>query len=158
MESIFHLNRNWKWKFGHNNRANLKDFKNCEFRPMNLKCGTEDRPVILDFPPDPLHVLLLGSPIDALEKLEVLHFDIMFQFYKKMGLKKSGLSAGKRGDKTSPLKINTKSVLIQQYKSWCHTTFRVYFEGKKHSFHLNHPYPNNYPYPNKLFSKMLELW
>ena len=40
---------------------------------MNLKAGTEDRPVILDFPPDPLHVIILGAPIDALDKLELHH-------------------------------------------------------------------------------------
>ena len=45
-------------KNGNNNRANLKHYKNCEFKPINLKTGTENRPVILDFPPDPLHIII----------------------------------------------------------------------------------------------------
>ena len=62
---------------------NLKNYKNYGFKPINLKTGSEDRPVILDFLPDPLHVTILGTPIDALDKLEILHQEEMNQFYSK---------------------------------------------------------------------------
>ena len=47
--------------------------------------------IIIKFITHSLH-FILSSPslIDALDNLEALHFDIMFQFYKKIGLKNSG--------------------------------------------------------------------
>ena len=72
---------------------------------MNLKAGDEDRPVFLDFPPDPLHVIILGAPIDALDKLELHHPEEMAKFYSLLRLKKSGTSAGGIFDGPSVKKI-----------------------------------------------------
>ena len=73
--------------------------------------------IIIKFITHSLHFILSSpSPIDALDKLEVLHFDIMFQFYKKLGLKKSRLSAG--GKFNGPaVKTNLKEENLQLLSS-----------------------------------------
>ena len=81
-------------KNGKGKREYLQNYKNCEFKPVKLKNGNGEREVILDFPPDPLHVNILGSPIDALDILEELHPVEMKEFYQKLSLKKSGTGPG----------------------------------------------------------------
>ena len=92
-------------RHGNGDRSKLKDYKNCEFKPFHLKLGTEDTPVILSFLHDPLHVIILGAPIDALDKLELFHPEEMNDFYKLLGLNKSGLSAGGKFNGPSVKKI-----------------------------------------------------
>ena len=46
------------------------------------------------FPPDPLHCNLLGPRNDCLDKMEELWKDIMFSFYKRHSLSKSGQGVG----------------------------------------------------------------
>ena len=59
---------NAEWIKSGKDKKNLKNFNNCEFVPIKLKSGQEDIPVLYNYPPDPLHVNLLGPVNSALEK------------------------------------------------------------------------------------------
>ena len=79
----------------HPNRSKLKDYKNCEFKPLILKTITNmDEEVILTLSPEPLHTNLLGPVNDALELMEKLWPEQMQQTYKSNNLKKSGDGPG----------------------------------------------------------------
>ena len=75
------------------NRTKLKNYYNCEFKPIIMKSGKGSEPVIKTFPPDPLHCNLLGPMNDAIEKMEFYWQDVMTEFYRRHALKKSGQSA-----------------------------------------------------------------
>ena len=59
---------------GNGNRKVLQDFKNQEFLPIKVKnIVNEDEEVILTFPPEPLHINILGPVNQVVEALENLH-------------------------------------------------------------------------------------
>ena len=76
------------------NKSKLKEYFNCEFKPIAIKAGKGSEPVMKTFPPDPLHCNLLGPCNDAIEKMESLWGDVMLEFYRRHALKKSGQSGG----------------------------------------------------------------
>ena len=48
----------------------VRDFKSCMFKPMTLTNGKDDTPVLVQYHPDPLHIVLLGPCNNCLSKLE----------------------------------------------------------------------------------------
>ena len=48
------------------NISQVKNFKSCSFKPMKLTNGKDDTPVLVQYPPDPLHVVYLGPANDLL--------------------------------------------------------------------------------------------
>ena len=52
------------------NRKLLKNHKSCEFPPLKLPQYLDNSEVIFTFPPDPLHINLLGAGNDVHECLE----------------------------------------------------------------------------------------
>ena len=56
---------------GNDNRKNLMNFKNCEFKPIKLKAIKDvDEEVILTLPPEPLHTNILGPVNDCIDLME----------------------------------------------------------------------------------------
>ena len=67
---------------------NLVKQKKCEFKPIKLKNGKENEPIIGLLPPDPLYTNLLGPGNDAIETLEKKHAHEMKEHFLKLYLKK----------------------------------------------------------------------
>ena len=93
VESITANQSEWV-KNTNSNRKKLKHFKNCEFKPIPMQKSERDKEVIFTFPPDPLHVNLLGPVNDVLSKMEQIWPLEMESFYSKNHLKKCGEGPG----------------------------------------------------------------
>ena len=81
----------WK-KLG--DRKKLKDYFNCEYKPIQIKNGKEWEEVMKTFPPDPLHCNLLGPVNSCLVIMESLWKEYMESYYRKHGLTRSGQGIG----------------------------------------------------------------
>ena len=75
-------------------RKQLKNFFNCEFKPIHLKDGHGDSEVLFTFPPDPLHINLLGAGNDCIDLLEKVFPEEVNLFFKKYHLTRSGQGVG----------------------------------------------------------------
>ena len=71
-------------------RTKLKMYYYCEYKPI-FQSKLENQELMKTFTPDPLHCNLLGPGNDCLDKIEELGKDIMFSFYKRHAMSKSGL-------------------------------------------------------------------
>ena len=76
------------------NKKHVKKFKSCLLKPIKLTNGKDDTPVLVQFPLDPLHVVLLGPVNDILAVLEKKYPDVMIQFYSEHSLTKKGQGIG----------------------------------------------------------------
>ena len=90
---MFEQNDKWLEETG-GDRKKLKNYFNCEFKPIQIKNGKEWEEVIKTFPPDPLHCNLLGPVNSCLEIMESLWKEYMESYYRKHGLTKSGQGIG----------------------------------------------------------------
>ena len=76
------------------NISQVKNFKSCSFKPMKLTNGKDDTPVLVQYPPDPLHVVYLGPANDLLSKLEQEYPEAMDEFYSENKMTKKGQGIG----------------------------------------------------------------
>ena len=75
-QHISEQNDKWLEETG-GDRKKLKNYFNCEFKPIQIKNGREWEEVIKTFPPDPLHCNLLGPVNSCLEIIESLWKEYM---------------------------------------------------------------------------------
>ena len=64
------------------------------FKPMKLTNGKDDTPVLVQYPPDPLHIVLLGPCNNCLSKLEEKYPQEMSYFYNEYKFTKKGQGIG----------------------------------------------------------------
>ena len=72
-----------------------------------------DIPVLVQYPPDPLHVVYLGPVNDVLSKLEEKYPEVMDEFYKENSLTKKGQGIGGTFNGTSIKDILKEKALNQ---------------------------------------------
>jgi len=78
-----------EWEIETNsNRSLLKNYKSCEFKPLEFKMCQYETAVLFLLPPDPLHVNYLGPVNDVFDLLEENFPNELKTFYEKYHLKK----------------------------------------------------------------------
>ena len=93
------------------NAKTVKDFKSCMFKPMKLTNGKDDTPVLVQYPPDPLHIVLLGPCNNCLSKLEEKYPQEMSYFYNEYKFTKKGQGIGGTFNGPSIKDIQLESML-----------------------------------------------
>ena len=98
----------------HSKRSLLKNYKSCEHSPISMMKDQERKSILDYFPPDPLHVVLLGPINDVMEKLEQIYpCEMTDEFYEENHLNKSGEGPGGKFNGPSVKQIIKESSLQQ---------------------------------------------
>ena len=97
---------------GKGKKINAKNFKSCLFKPLVLH-KDQNVPILQQYPPDPLHIVLLGPVNDVLSLIEKKFPQQMNSFYSFNKLSKKGQGIGGTFNGPSIKDILEESMLFQ---------------------------------------------